>query len=174
MFDQQHFSNLWKWSINSKKQQKVLMLKNWRGNEWRESMRTICRSRSRAKQYESQHELEAKLRKSGRHTKVGSEQPQWVLWGGGGLKWQYFTSITVQFIIFKLFFGRDTKERVCLLIWQRQRAEIASNSVALPPSWSHTVKLCTVQRWFDTNRATISEELIHHRGWTTSFNRGQC
>lgn len=44
----------------------------------------------------------------------------------GGLGWQYFTSITVQFILLKLFFGRDTKERVCLSIWQRQRAERAT------------------------------------------------
>lgn len=47
----------------------------------------------------------------------------------GGLGWRYFTSITVQFILLKLFFGRDTKERVRLLIWQRQRAEIVGNTV---------------------------------------------
>lgn len=128
------------------------MLKYWRRNEWRESMRTICRSRSRAKQYESQHELEAKLGKSGRYTKVGSEQPQWVFWGGGGGS----NDNTLPPLLCNLSSSScslgETQKKECVYWSGRGReSEIASNSVALPPSWSHTVKLCAVQRGFDTN-----------------------
>lgn len=48
------------------------------------------------------------------------------------LRWQYFTSITVQFILLKLFFRKKKKKKEYLLIWDT--AEIVCNIILVFPS----------------------------------------
>lgn len=65
------------------------------------------------------------------------------------LRCQYFTSVTVQFILLKLFFKKkQKKKRLCLLIWK----ESSGNTlIAVPSALMHS------QKALKTNKNNVSK-----------------
>lgn len=79
---------------------------------------------------------------------VSSEQPLWVFGG---------TRMTILYLHYCAIYPPQ------VVLWERHKRKSVyrpgrGRELKWPPSWSCTLKLCTAQGWFDTQRAIMSED----------------